>query len=202
MAFTPQQQQMIEGLPKGPDFIDSNQCRCSLQATNVQQSDNNNNLISEAWRCTANATNNAYSGASGKWFVTQNPPDINGLDFAQNESWAGNPPKLDTTYFLQGPDNRRNGSLVVYDGSKPNALLPDDQGCTGQNDSSLSTQYYNQVQIQLQNHSQELRFTCLQKGSVGLSYGNVSQFMQEGCPLGFYCKLGGCCEYLCETNSF
>ena len=196
MAFTPQQQEFVEGLPKGPDFIDSNQCRCSLQATNVQQSDSSNNLVSEAWRCTSNATSNPYSGVSGKWFITQNLPNVNGTDLAQNESWAGNPPKLDTTYILQGPDNRHNGSLAPLDDSNQNTLSSDDQGCTGSNDSDSSTLWYSQVQTQLKDKAQQLRFTCLQQGSVALAYGNTSQFINNGCPAGFFCKFNILCGSL------
>lgn len=188
LGFMNEQQQTIEALPKGPDYIDSGTCRCSLQATNVQQQDNNNALVSEAWRCTLNQTANPYVGASGMWFVPTNTPDSLGLDFAQNESWAGNPPSLQTPYILQGPDNRFNGSLVPYNSESPSGLDSDDQKCTGQNDTDASTLYYEGVQKQLQKNSLLLRDTCLLKGSVAVPLGNVSYFEKNGCPLGFLCK--------------
>ena len=186
-------QEALEALPKGPDFIDSAQCICSLQAVNVQQQDNNNSPVGEAWRCTYQQNKdraaNQYDGASGKWFVPKNPPDPLGLDFAQNMSWAGNPPNLQTTYLLQGPDDRHNGSFVPYNSKSPNGLSSDDQQCTGQNDTEASTAWYLQVYQNLQDDASLLRDTCALKSSVAVDLGNSTFFKTTGCPLGFLCML-------------
>ena len=177
----------LEELSKGPDFIDDADCRCSLQATNVQQSDNSNTLVSEAWRCTKDLTSNPYTGASGKWFVPSNPPMANGLDFAQNQSWAGNPPDLKTSYTLRGPDDRKNGSLVAYNDGISGSN-PDDDQCTGRNDTERSFQYYNLTQTHLQNEGTMLTFTCARQSSVAVYLGNTTSFQTNGCPLGFLCE--------------
>ena len=198
-----QQQEALEALPKGPDFIDTAGCICSLQAVNVQEVEDSNNWASEAWRCTNQQNKdtpaNQYDGASGQWFMTANAPDSNGLDFAQNETWDGNPPKLDTAYLLQGPDNRQNGSLVVYNSESPDGLSADDQQCTGQNSSEASTAWYTSVQDNLQKNGQLLRDTCALRGSVAIELGNVTFYNKNGCPLGFLCRLIAVVQCQCSS---
>lgn len=183
--------QKLEALPKGPDYIDQNSCRCSLQAVNVQQSDQGNRLIQEAWRCTANQTNNAYSGASGVWFIPQNIT-LDGLDFAQYQNWSGKPPETDTSYFLQGPDNRNNGSFIPLSNSNSGNQSSADLGCNGLNDTDASSRAYKEFANGLTQNYTQVHTSCYIDSALhplAVDLGNQSLFVQTGCPLGFQCKL-------------
>jgi hypothetical protein len=180
--------QKLEALPKGPSYVDDQQCRCTLQSVNVLLGDSTQQLVQEAWRCTQNQTNNAYWGASGKWFVPANLT-ANGTDFVQYIDWDGNPPDLTNAYALQGYDNRTDGTLIALTDSNNNLISSDDQICTGNNDTEASSIAYQHIKEQVRQNNTQIHQTCARGRDVtSFDILNSTAFVQSGCPLGFLCR--------------
>ena len=158
--------------PKGPFFIDTVGCGCALQEK----------LNSEAWRCIANVTQDAYDGDNGKWYYAVNQADPGSLQAPENSN--SNPPDTATVYYIQ------NGNFSKISDTNPvdvNSNVQDiqDFACTGVNQTVASTQFYEQ----LADVSSGKDLPCWQPGTLPLPIQDVQSWDSIGCLPGFYCKL-------------
>ncbi len=120
-----------------PSYIDTASCLCGILKSASSLPDNGEQI--ELWRCIGNASDNISSGGHGKWYNTSLPSqELSGINKPQN--WGENPPDLSQVYVLED----QNGKAVYQkwsSGSSPD-LIGADVGCTGKNDTELSTMYY------------------------------------------------------------
>lgn len=120
-----------------PSYIDNAACLCGL--LNQKSSLPVNGEQIEMWRCIGNASDNINSGGNGKWYNTSQPSqELSGINEPQN--WAQNPPDLSQAYVLED-HNGQAAYAKLGPGGSPD-LIGADAGCTGMNDTKLSTMYY------------------------------------------------------------
>lgn len=160
---------IVEAQPKGPTFIDDGGCRCALQEE----------LNTEAWRCTANPTDNIYSGHAGKWFFAVSQTNHNSLKDSPNSDT--NPPNLTRSYIIKG--NGQHAKFAVMTPSDE-ATEIGDATCSGKNDTKASSAFYRYIATPLVESSSP----CWQPGIIPLAIQNASEWNATGCNRGFLCK--------------
>ena len=155
--------------PQGPNFIDEEGCRCALQEE----------LGTEAWRCTTNMTN-VYSGQTGKWFFAVNQNNPASLHDSPNSD--SNPPNVTSSYFIEGEG--RAAGFVVITTPFDEDTDPEDAKCSGKNDTEASANFYRLLASSTTMSSSP----CWQPGVFPLAIQNASSWNATGCLPGFFCK--------------
>ena len=160
---------LMELQPKGPTFIDDEECRCALQEK----------LDTEAWRCIDDWSHNIYVGQTGKWFIALNKTNRDSLKDSPSSNI--NPPNLTRSYIIKG-----NGQDAEFEATTPSdeAADLDDAICSGKNDTEASSALYRVAEILLVESSSP----CWQPGVISLNIQNASEWNATGCNRGFLCK--------------
>ena len=171
-------------LPNGPIFVDTASCQCALQAK--QDTEPNSQGRNQAWRCIGNATENVYSGHSGKWFFPVN--EGSKTDVNQTFSWANNPPDTAQPYVLQNNQDNTKALYIPFNATDPSLLSVFDQACTGQNDTQLSGPFYQALADFEEGKIPTAARLCVSSSAVPITIQNASSWNDKGCNLGFLCK--------------
>ena len=167
-------------IPKGPDFIDSAACRCSLRKVPESVQGANGNEV--AWRCIGDQTEAPYEGVSGKWFYPQNKGREE--EQQQPEASARNPPDLSTAYVVVDGGARR-GSAFQEQGSVDDPELSElDAPCDGRNNTLATTFYYQEIARLRAGLPPQL---CADPNAVPVILQNETSWNQTGCLEGFHC---------------
>ncbi|KAL9058237.1 MAG: hypothetical protein Q9162_001836 [Coniocarpon cinnabarinum] len=160
--------------PAGPTFIDEGGCLCALRGAPDGQS--------TAWRCFGNHSLDAYTGSSGQWFNIPNAQTA-WLNLPLNDS--SNPPDVSNP-MVEAP-GQTNGSLTPLPGVQPDPLNVYDQACSGRNQSSWTTSYYEAEYELLNNQTPVAAAPCYLRGALPIQIQNVTSWQEHGCLDGFYC---------------
>ena len=156
-------------LPKGPTFIDDEDCTCALQEK----------LSTEAYRCISNLTFDIYSGPSGKWFFANDQFNPASLHDPYNSST--NPPNVTASYLIEGEgQDEKFVSTKTYNKTEYLEYFK----CSGKNDTNSSSLFYDMIATSMVTS----RLPCWQPGTKALVMQNASLWNATGCNLGFFCK--------------
>ena len=169
-------------IPKGPDYIDTSACRCALRTIPVNTQDANGNEV--AWRCVGNQTSDPYTGLSGKWFYPQTTGSKD--DQKDDENSATNPPDLSTSYLIKDDRPDADPTFIPYTPSDQSQLSSLDIICNGQNDTTSTGLYYQEIARLRAGLPPQL---CADPNAVPIPLQNESSWTETGCREGFYCKL-------------
>ncbi|KAK4224076.1 hypothetical protein QBC38DRAFT_26928 [Podospora fimiseda] len=166
---------------RGPTFLDTEACLCQREF----RPDNPRELW---WRCIGDRTQNGTATVSrekilrtsGKWFEPSHDDDVSSNDVLGLPLYdASNPPARDrasqwnneTSELVPGIDK-----LSVWD-----------RACTGENRTSFSTSFYRAVAQTNADEAPVDAAPCWRPGAVPLQLQGVSDWMDNGCKLGFQC---------------
>ncbi|KAJ4138292.1 hypothetical protein NW768_002113 [Fusarium equiseti] len=177
-AKLPQQPFLAGDRPRGPTFLDTTACLCSLRALpgldNIAEANTNFNNGQAAWQCIGNQTQGVYNVTTGKWYEAKNAKGSLNLPMED----ASNPPV--------GGDLVWNSKSRTLEPLKDkNTLTVYDRDCTGTNRSSFSTSFYRATNQLLNDQLPIDAAPCWRPGALPLQLQNVSSWQSEGCKEGF-----------------
>ena len=171
-------------LPSGPIFVDTGSCQCALRAS--QETVPSDKSHSQVWRCIGNATDNVYAGPSGKWFFPVNQGTKEDLN--QTFNWANNPPDTGLPYIIEGSEVRKTLFYTPLNDTDSSELSEFDKVCTGQNDTLLSSPFYQALADTESGKIPVAAQLCVQQGALPITIQNGSSWTSKGCNLGFLCR--------------
>jgi len=181
-AKVPQQPFLAGDRPRGPTFLDTTACLCSLRALpgldNIAKANTNFNDGQAAWQCIGNQTQGVYNVTTGKWYEAKNAKGSLNLPMED----ASNPPVGEDLVW-----NSKSRTLEPL--KDKNTLTVYDRDCTGTNRSSFSTSFYRATNQLLNDQLPIDAAPCWRPGALPLQLQNVSSWQSEGCKEGFLCKL-------------
>ncbi|KAM0368466.1 hypothetical protein ACHAPK_006983, partial [Fusarium culmorum] len=141
-AKVPQQPFLASEAPRGPTFLDTTACLCSLRALPGQNKLAEANAAFDngqaAWQCIGNQTQGVYNVTSGKWYKAKNAKGSLKLPMEDDS----NPPVGKDLVW----DSKSKSLEPLED---KNTLTVYDRDCTGTNRSSFSTSFYRATHQQL-----------------------------------------------------
>lgn len=171
----PQDPYYPQETPQGPSFLDTGACVCALQETPML---NSNNAV---WHCIGNQTQNVYLTTGGKFF---NP--LHGGNTINGDIYDdSNGPQTNTTFVWNSASNSLEELDATYD------LTPYDKACTGQNQTTFSTAFYQANQEITDNETAVDAAPCWRAGAIPVQIQNVTEWQSQGCNEGFLCMFNG-----------
>ncbi|KAM0297798.1 hypothetical protein HYE67_003282 [Fusarium culmorum] len=180
-AKVPQQPFLASEAPRGPTFLDTTACLCSLRALPGQNKLAEANAAFDngqaAWQCIGNQTQGVYNVTSGKWYKAKNAKGSLKLPMEDDS----NPPVGKDLVW----DSKSKSLEPLED---KNTLTVYDRDCTGTNRSSFSTSFYRATHQQLNDQLPYDAAPCWRPGALPLQLQNISSWQNEGCREGFLCQ--------------
>jgi hypothetical protein len=166
----PQDPYYPQETPQGPSFLDTAACLCALQDSPAA------NSTDAVWHCIGDQTEDVYTTTGGKWFNTINGGNVTAA--AINDDSNG--PQTSQYYIwnstsLEAASN--DDSLSAYDGA-----------CTGNNQTTFSTTFYEAAAELADNQTAEAATTCWREGASAIQIQNLTDWQSQGCGVGFLCR--------------
>ena len=169
--------------PDGPAFVDTASCQCALQPT--RQIKVQKHQPHEVWRCVGDSNGDIYKGDNGKWFFPIHPVTDGSEDVSKPIDWADNPPNSQAPYLVSNSSNVPQ--FEPFNSTDASQLSLVDNACTGENSTDQSAQYYASVDDIKAGRTPSNAAVCL-SGMQPYPLQNATEWTNDGCSLGFFCK--------------